>query len=323
MRRILVTGGAGFIGSNLIHKLLSDGGWRITCIDNFDPFYSRSQKELNVRRFFDNSNFEFVEGDVCNPDDLEDLETPDIIVHLAGKAGVRQSIEDARTYHHVNLGGTQSLLDFSKKRGIKQFLFASSSSVYGLNGNMPWRESDIALPISPYASSKFAAETLGHVYSYLYGIRFIALRFFTVYGPGQRPDLAIFRFFHSILHNEAISVFGNGDSMRDYTYIDDIVNGIISALSYKASNFEIINIGNNQTIPLKVLIETIEKICNRKSILKYHPAQPGDLFSTCADITKANQLLKYAPETVLLEGLANFYDWFRTNESLLQNRIGM
>jgi UDP-glucuronate 4-epimerase len=322
MKHILVTGGAGFIGSNLIHKLLLTGGWRVTCLDNFDPFYSRRQKEINVRSFFDNPHFELIEGDVCNAADLEKLETPDVIVHLAGKAGVRQSIEEAGAYFNVNVGGTQTLLDFSKKRAIRQFVFASSSSVYGINENIPWREKDMALPISPYASSKFAAEMLGHAYSHLFGIRFIALRFFTVYGPGQRPDLAVYKFFHSILRNEEIPVFGKGDSRRDYTYIDDTINGIIAALSYENSNFEVINIGNNQTVPLTALIAAIERVCNRKAIFKYHPAQAGDLFCTCADITKANLALKYIPETDLLKGLTNFYNWFKANESLLNRYAG-
>ncbi|AEV98694.1 epimerase [Niastella koreensis] len=320
MKRILVTGGAGFIGSNLIKKLLSTGCYHITCLDNFDNFYAREQKELNINNFFNDACFEFIEDDIRNVHKHASLDNIDVIIHLAAKAGVRPSIQEPELYQNVNIGGTQALLEFARKRNIKQFLFASSSSVYGVSPNVPWNENDRMLPISPYACSKYASEMFGYTYSHLYKIRFIALRFFTVYGPAQRPDLAIHKFFNCIHQKKPITIFGNGDTARDYTYIDDIVQGIIAAIDYDASDFEVFNLGNHRTVSLNNLIRNIEQICGSRAILQYYPEQPGDVPLTYADIGKAVSLLNYKPSTDLLSGLGNFYNWYTKNHQLL--RVG-
>jgi UDP-glucuronate 4-epimerase len=309
-KRILITGAAGFIGSNLIRSLLQDGRYYVVGLDNFDAFYPRAEKEKNIAHFSKDKNFQFYEGDIRNNADVDALVDIDVIVHLAAKAGVRPSIKDPILYQEVNVGGTQNLLEFARRRNITQFVFASSSSVYGINEQVPWSEEDKLMPISPYASTKLSCEMLGHVYSHLYGIRFLALRFFTVYGPGQRPDLAIHKFFKSIIHGEAIPVFGDGSSSRDYTYVGDTVKGIEAAICYESSNFEIINLGNHRTIALSELIQAIEETCGIKAIIDRQPEQPGDVPQTYADIQKANKLLNYQPSTDLKTGLDNFYSWY-------------
>lgn len=316
MKRILLTGGAGFIGSSLTQKLLIDSRYHITCIDNFDSFYSRDQKEDNISFFIGHPNYTLIEGDIRNYDDLNQAGHVDIIIHLAAKAGVRPSIQDPFNYHDVNVTGTQNLLEFAKKRNVTQFIQASSSSVYGTNINLPWHEDEKLFPISPYASSKLSDEMLGHVYAHLYGMRFIALRFFTVYGPKQRPDLAIHKFFDNIVNDLPITVFGNGDSFRDYTFIDDIVRGIESAITYDASGYEIINIGCGNPVTLTKLITIIENICGKKAIIDHHSMQPGDVRGTFASINKAQKLLGYQPVTNLEEGLRIFYDWFMSSEKM-------
>jgi UDP-glucuronate 4-epimerase len=242
-----------------------------------------------------------------------------VIVHIAAKAGVRPSIDDPLAYQRTNVIGLQHLLDFAKAGNIKQFIFASSSSVYGINDHFPWKEDEKLMPISPYAMTKQAGEMLGHVYSKLYGIRFIALRFFTVYGPSQRPDLAIHKFTKAILRNEAITVYGNGSTSRDYTYVDDIIQGVMAAISYDKSDFEIINLGNHYTVTLTELIKAIEKTIGTKAIIEQLPEQAGDVPKTFADITKAKALLGYDPATPLEEGLKKFYDWFIENRELLMD----
>ena len=309
-KRILITGAAGFIGSNLVSSLLRNGGHNIIGLDNFDDFYSRDQKEKNINPFRSNADFHFVEGDVTKMSDLSALGEIDVIVHLAAKAGVRPSILDPISYQSVNVGGTQNLLEFARQRNIRQFVFASSSSVYGINEHVPWSEEDKLMPISPYASTKLSCEMLGHVYSHLYGIRFLALRFFTVYGPGQRPDLAIHKFFKSIINGRPIPVFGDGSTRRDYTFVGDTVKGIEGAIDYEGSDFEIINLGNHLTITLSDLISAIELTCDKKAIIDRHPEQPGDVPQTYANISKAKKLLQYHPETKLNEGLEKFYDWY-------------
>ncbi len=312
MDHVLVTGGAGFIGSNLIEALLTKGNYRITCLDNFDDFYSLEQKKWNISRFAHHPNFKLIEGDIR---DIKCLGKIDddliIIVHLAAKAGVRPSIKDPILYQDVNVGGTQVLLEFARERSVKQFVFASSSSVYGINKKVPWKETGSLLPISPYASTKLSGEMLGHVYSHLYGIRFLALRFFTVYGPSQRPDLAIHKFFRSIMTNSPIPVFGDGSTSRDYTFIADTIKGIMAAMNYQGSGFEIINLGNHKTIKLSDLIGAIETICGKQAIIDWQAEQPGDVPITFADISKAKRLLDYNPTTELQEGLASFQKWFK------------
>ncbi|MCO4292874.1 GDP-mannose 4,6-dehydratase [Solitalea sp. MAHUQ-68] len=316
MKHLLITGGAGFIGSNLIKLLLSERKFKITCVDNFDPFYPRNIKELNLVPFKNHPDFELLEFDLADETSIkEQLRSQyDAIIHLAGKAGVRPSIEQPLAYQRANVNATQNLLEFAKNKGIKQFVFASSSSVYGINPNVPWNESEPLMPISPYASTKLSCEQLGHVYSHLYGIRFLALRFFTVYGPGQRPDLAIHKFFKAIMNNESIPVFGDGSTSRDYTFISDIISGIKACIDYEQSNYEIINLGNHQTVTLNELIEAIELTCGKKAIINRLPLQPGDVPKTYADVSKAIRLLNYQPKTELKEGLQKFYEWYCINK---------
>lgn len=319
-KRILLTGAAGFIGSNLTRSLLQSGKYQVIGLDNFDSFYPRELKEKNTKPFDSNPDYRFVEGDIRNMAELAALDEIDVIIHLAAKAGVRPSIQDPILYQDVNVGGTQNLLEFARQRGIKQFVFASSSSVYGINKHIPWHEEEKLIPISPYASTKLSCEMLGHVYSHLYGIRFLALRFFTVYGPAQRPDLAIHKFFKSILNGQPIPVFGDGSTSRDYTFVEDTVKGIEAAISYDRSDFEIINLGNHRTVTLSELIRAIEKICGKTAIIDRQPEQPGDVPQTYADISKAQKLLNYQPETDLETGLLRFYDWYLGNQNALSNR---
>jgi UDP-glucuronate 4-epimerase len=322
MSHYVITGGAGFIGSNLVRTLLnSDPSVQITCIDNFDPFYSIEIKKLNMRDFAGNSRFRFLNNDlaVTSGKELSAAITDpvDAIVHLAAKAGVRPSIIDPVSYQQANVIGLQNMLDFAKEKKIKQFAFASSSSVYGVNDHFPWKEEEQLMPISPYASTKLSGEMLGHVYYKLFGIRFLALRFFTVYGPGQRPDLAIHKFTKAILKGKPITMYGDGSTSRDYTFVNDTVQGIIGAIHYDKSDFEIVNLGNSDTVSLKELIEAIEETVGKKAVIEQHPDQPGDVPRTFADIGKAKKLFGYNPHTKIKPGLAEFYKWFTANSELL------
>ena len=312
-KHAVVTGGAGFIGSHLAERLLIDG-WRVTVVDNFDDFYDPALKEGNVSHHLGNDRYTLVRADIRDLAALDRQlrESYHVIVHLAARAGVRPSIERPLLYQDVNVRGTHNVLEFARARGIPQFVFASSSSVYGVNPKIPWREDDSDLqPISPYASTKISGELLGHVYSRLFGIRFIALRFFTVFGPRQRPDLAIRSFAQRILAEEPIPIFGDGHSLRDYTYIDDIVDGICAAMRYRASGYEVINLGNNRPVRLLELVIALESVLGRRARIEQLPDQPGDVPRTCADITKAQRLLAYAPRTSLADGLEQFASWLR------------
>jgi UDP-glucuronate 4-epimerase len=265
--------------------------------------------------FINNPNVKFLTIDILDEQALLNnlTEQYSVIIHLAAKAGVRPSIEKPIDYQDVNVKGTQNMLEFAKLKNIKQFVFASSSSVYGVNKNFPWKESDAVLnPISPYASTKISGELLGHVYSHLYGIRFIALRFFTVFGPRQRPDLAIHLFSKKILNNEKINVFGNGSTRRDYTYISDLIEGIFNSIHYIRTPFEVFNLGNHHTVSLTEMIETIELEFEKKAIIDYLPEQMGDVPITFADISKAEQLLNYNPKTSFKEGIKQFKEWLQT-----------
>lgn len=322
MKHYLITGGAGFIGSNLIRTLFREQpDLKITCIDNFDPFYSPELKQFNIREFKANPGFQFIFHDISTSsvDDLNDSipGNIDVIIHLAAKAGVWLSIQNPVAYQQTNVIGLQNMLEFARNREIKQFVFGSSSSVYGINDHYPWKEDEQLLPISPYAMTKLSGEMLGHVYSKLFGIRFIALRFFTVYGPSQRPDLAIHKFMKAILHERPITVYGDGSTSRDYSYVDDIVNGIISAIGYKSSEFEIINLGNNYPVKLSELIKEIELVTGKKAIIENLPEQQGDVPKTFADLSKAKRLLNYEPKTSLKTGLQKFFEWFIENKELL------
>ena len=314
-KNILVTGAAGFIGSHLVERLLKEG-YKVTGIDNFDPFYDRKIKEGNLRNVLNNPNFKFIELDIRDYKGLFNKLVADynVIAHIAAKAGVRPSINDPIEYQEVNLYGTQNLLEFAKHKGINQFVFTSSSSVYGINKNVPWKESDhVLLPISPYASSKVSAELLGHVYSKIHNIRFIALRLFTVYGPRQRPDLAIHKFVKLALEDKPVPFYGDGTTSRDYTYVEDIVDGVIKGINYKDSMYEVINLGNHHAITLQELVKEIEKSLNKKMKLEKLPKQPGDVDNTYADITLAKKLLKWNPQVTLNDGIKNFVNWFVHN----------
>ena len=310
MKSVLITGVAGFIGSNLAESLVAQG-WKIVGLDNFDPYYSFDIKQRNLWTLSQSSRFQFVEADIRDFAGLcrQVSGQFDAIVHLAAKAGVRPSLADPQGYQQTNVQGTQNMLDLAKRLGVKQFVFASSSSVYGVNPNVPWHEDDHVLkPISPYASTKVSGELLGHVYSHLYGIRFIALRFFTVYGPRQRPDLAISKFSRLILSGEPLPFYGDGSTRRDYTYIEDIVGGIRAAMEYDGSMYEAINLGNNHTISLMELVHNLEDLLRMKAQLHRYPEQPGDVRQTWASISKAKNLLDYEPRTEFRDGLRRFVE---------------
>ena len=310
MPHALITGGAGFIGSHLVDSLLRDR-YRVTVVDNFDPFYDRSIKLANVASHQTASSWRLVEGDIRDPAVLDALPGDiDVVVHLAAAAGVRPSIADPVRYQEVNVAGTQKLLEMARARGIQQFVFASSSSVYGVNPNLPWSEDDHVLrPISPYASTKISGELLGHVYAHLHGIRFLALRLFTVYGPRQRPDLAIHKFARLILDGRPIPLYGDGSTRRDYTYVDDIVAGIRGAMTHEDTPFEVINLGNDRTVSLTELVRALEDVLGRRATLEWLPDQPGDVPQTWANIDKARRLFGYEPKTKLLDGVRRFVEW--------------
>jgi UDP-glucuronate 4-epimerase len=313
VKHALVTGGAGFIGSHLVDRLLKEG-WQVTVVDNFDPFYDPAIKRKNISTHFDYETYRLLKIDIRDMGAFQEKLTDDydVIVHLAAKAGVRPSIQDPIGYQEVNVKGTQNLLEFARHRGIKQFIFGSSSSVYGINPNVPWKEDDYVLkPISPYASTKVSGELLGHVYSHLYGIRFIALRFFTVYGPRQRPDLAIHKFARLMIEGRPIPIYGEGSSRRDYTYIDDIIEGVRRAMDYTDTLYEVINLGNNQTVSLLEMVRTLEEALGIKAKLEFFPPHPGDVPQTWADMEKAERLLGFRPKTRFEKGIEEFVKWVK------------
>ena len=319
MSHVLVTGAAGFIGSHLVDSLLADG-WRVTAVDSFDPFYPAAIKERNIAAHLAHANYALSRIDIRDATALHALATRyDAIIHLAARAGVRPSIADPRTYQEVNVTGTQNLLEFARQTATPHVVFASSSSVYGVNPNTPWRESDYVLqPISPYASTKVSGELLGHVYSHLYGIRFIALRFFTVYGPRQRPDLAIHNFARKMLAGTPIPVFGDGTTRRDYTFISDIVSGIRGALAYDRSRYEVVNLGNDRTVTLTEMITELERALGVSATIDRQPEQPGDVPQTWASVDKARVLLGYRPETPFPTGIDRFCQWLRDTSETAQ-----
>ena len=315
MDRALITGGAGFIGSHLARNLL-ELSWDVTVVDNFDPFYSKSIKLANVLAEQKSSRFHLIEADIRDFESLleQAAGSYDVIVHLAAKAGVRPSILKPDEYLETNVKGTQNMLNFARHCGVKQFIFASSSSVYGVNKRVPWSETDhVLLPISPYAGTKVSGELIGHVYAHLFDIRFVALRFFTVYGPRQRPDLAIHKFARMMLEGSPIPVFGDGSTRRDYTYIEDILRGIIAAMHYDRSRYEVVNLGNNRTVSLMEMISALEDALGKKAELSYETEQPGDVPLTYADISKAKELLGYEPRIPFDIGIRNFVAWLRSS----------
>jgi UDP-glucuronate 4-epimerase len=311
---ILITGAAGFIGSHLSEKLLGEGHV-ITAIDNFDPFYPRAIKLNNIEACLKSKNFRLHEGDITEISSVigEGNYKPDLVIHLAARAGVRPSIDNPSAYIATNVKGTFSVLEWMRKQGCRKMIFASSSSVYG-NNAIPFTEKDsVDAPISPYAFTKKSGELLNHTYHHLYGFSIINLRFFTVYGPRQRPDLAIHKFFRLIKENKAIDIYGDGSTGRDYTYIDDIVSGISSSIeriNKPESLYEIINLGNSKPVLLTELVEAIENTVGRKAERKYRPMQEGDVDRTFADITQAKEKLGYSPSTSLAIGLQSFLKWY-------------
>lgn len=314
---IVVTGCAGFIGSHLSEKLLANGN-QVIGVDNFDPFYDRQVKERNLSAFKNHPNFRFAEIDLADlaalSQELKD-DAIDVIVHLAGKAGVRPSIEDPQGYIRANILATQNILDVMKNKGIKKMAFASSSSVYGNTKETPFHEEqDMSRPISPYAFSKKACELINYTYHALYGLDIINMRFFTVFGPRQRPDLAIHKFTKLILSGQEIPMFGDGSTSRDYTYYEDTVSGIQGAINYLNAHqgvYETINLGNNQPVKLTDMIIAIEKATGVKANIKQLPMQAGDVDITFANIEKAKRLMRYNPQYSFEEGVQNFVDWYR------------
>tara|TARA_Y100000589_G_scaffold330878_1_gene382002 strand:+ start:1991 stop:2941 length:951 start_codon:yes stop_codon:yes gene_type:complete len=310
---ILVTGGVGFIGSHVCEHLL-DAGHTVCALDDLNDFYDPAIKQNTLRELQAKAqSFAFVHADITERDELDEVLASmsfDQIIHLAARAGVRPSLEQPALYQRVNVEGTTNLLEAARKRGIKKVTIASSSSVYGINSNIPFSEEDpIFRAISPYAASKLACEALGHTYHHVYGMDICMLRFFTVYGPRQRPDLAIHKFAKLLQANQPITVFGNGSSSRDYTYITDTVAGVI-ACTEQEFGYEIINLGESETVELNRLIELLETDFKIKADIIHQPEQPGDVPITYANIEKAQRLLGYHPKTKIEDGIPKFVEWF-------------
>lgn len=314
-RSILVTGGAGFIGAKAADLFLREG-WRVGIIDDFNDFYDPAIKRANIAAL--SGQPEVFEGDICDPAAVERAFAPgwDVVLHLAARAGVRPSIENPDLYARTNVLGTLQVLDAAVKHKVGKFLFASSSSVYGATDEVPFRESAaLRRTFSPYAATKVSGEQICSTYSSLHGLPVVILRFFTVYGPGQRPDLAIHKFTRAIWEGRPIQQFGDGSSRRDYTYIDDIVQGVRGAVDYSRAKFDIFNLGESETTSLTGLIAAIESALGKKAVIERMPDQPGDMPATWADISKARLLLGYAPQTKISEGIPKFVEWFRTTVS--------
>ena len=315
--RILITGVAGFIGSNLADSLIDSN--YIAGIDNFDPFYDRVIKENNLSNLKDNDNFSFYEMDLLDLEKLDDIcrtENIDLIIHLAAKAGVRPSIADPVGYTRHNVEATVNILEVARRNGIKNIILASSSSVYGNNIKVPFSEEDnVDFPISPYAASKKACELMSHSFAKLHNQKIAALRFFTVYGRRQRPDLAIAKFTRMIDQDEPIPFYGDGTTERDYTYIDDIIDGIEKCMDWLARQddgcWDVFNLGENQTTTLSSLVKTIEGALGKKAILDKQPMQPGDVKRTFANIDKAKQIFGYSPKTQIKEGISEYVKYYR------------
>ena len=309
--KILVTGGAGFIGSHVVRALLQAGN-AVAALDDFNDFYDPAIKRANVRAF--DGNAEVIEGDIRDADKTKEVVVRgkyEAIVHIAARAGVRPSVLNPRAYIETNVVGTYNLLEAARAAEVGQFVLASSSSVYGLANKVPFSE-DLAIPqtLSPYAATKLAAEHLCGNYSHLYGLPVVVLRFFTVYGPAQRPDLAIHKFTDRIFHGQPVQQYGDGSTRRDYTYVDDIVQGVVGALKYRRTPFEIFNLGENQTTTLSELIASIENALGKNAIIEHLPEQQGDMPLTCANIDKARASLGYHPKVQISDGIPKFIDWY-------------
>jgi len=314
----LVTGGAGFIGSNLCDRLLREGH-EVWVFDDLNDFYSPARKERNIREFLSSPQFHFVKGDLRDRRAIDDLFASaqfDQVVHLGARAGTWPSLKDPALYQEVNVLGTTYILEACRARKIKKITIASSSSVYGANTKLPFSETDpIRQPISPYACSKLACEALGHVYHHIHGMDVIMLRFFTVYGPRQRPDLAIYKFAGLIQQGKPIPVFGDGSTARDYTFVTDTLDGIMAATRTECG-FEIFNLGESVAVPMSRLIELLEQSLGKKALIERLPLPAGDVPLTCADISKAERLLGYHPRVKIEEGIRRFIDWFRAEAAV-------
>lgn len=317
--KIVITGVAGFIGSHLGEKLISLGH-EIIGIDNFDPFYPKKFKESNLAVLRASGKFSFYEADIRSKQSIKDIfnaSSIDLVVHLAAKAGVRPSIEQITEYYEVNIDGTVNLLECMREANVTKLVFASSSSVYGNNEKTPFSETDfVDNPISPYAATKKSGELLCHVYYSLYQFDINCLRFFTVFGPRQRPDLAIHKFTRLIDQGKEVPFFGDGSTSRDYTYVDDIVSGILCAIN-NLKGFNVYNLGESRVIKLNELILSIEKALNKKAKLNKQPLQPGDVQKTFADISKAREEIGYNPQYDFETGIKQFVDWYKKNEKNL------
>jgi len=316
MSRVVVTGAAGFIGSHVCERLLADG-WQVTGIDCFDTFYDPEVKRQNLRDCLSSDGFTLVECDIRDERAVDQVlaDRADVVIHLAARAGVRSSIETPQLCQDVNVGGTCALLEVARQHSVGRFVFASSSSVYGNNKKVPFAESDdVGYPISPYAATKRAGELLCHTYHHLYGMDVFCLRLFTVYGPRQRPDLAIHKFARLMEAGEAIPVYGDGTTMRDYTYIDDIVAGILAAVE-RCKGYRIYNLGNDQPVSLNDLIAALETALGKKAIWHRLPVQEGDVDQTHADISRARADLDWSPTTDLQTGLSRFAEWLRAQNA--------
>ena len=322
MNSYFITGGAGFIGSSLSTRLINEGN-KVIAIDNFCDFYDEKVKENNVKDLLQNENFKLYRADIRDRQALKkifDENEIDVVMHLAAMAGVRPSIENPVLYQEVNCMGTQNILEEMKAHNVKNLVMASSSSVYGNCKEVPFREDMIVdFAISPYAATKKANEVMTHVYHKLFNMNVIMLRFFTVYGPKQRPDLAINKFTRLMLNNEEIPMFGDGSTSRDYTYIDDIVDGIMKSCEYTMSHenvYEILNLGNSSPVSLKEMINTIAKTIGVEAKIKQLPMQPGDVDRTYADVSKAKNLIGYEPKISFEDGIRNFVNWYKENQEL-------
>ncbi|MBN2289607.1 MAG: GDP-mannose 4,6-dehydratase [Candidatus Glassbacteria bacterium] len=309
--QMLVTGGAGFIGSHLVERLLAEGH-EVTCLDNFNHYYDPAVKRRNISPLLEDKRFTLVEADIRDMDTLRSLFRErrfDKVIHLAAQPGVRLSLQNPGLYMNINVTGTLNLLEALREFGTESFIFGSSSSVYGATEAIPFREDGELKPISPYGASKRAGELLCEVYRHVYRIPIVVLRFFTVYGPRQRPDMAIHKFIRQIDRGGKISLYGDGLSRRDYTFVADIVDGIVAALD-KGFAFETFNLGNSEPVALRHLISTIEDCLGKKAVIENLPEQPGDPFVTYADIEKSGRLLDYRPQVKIEQGLERFVRWY-------------
>ena len=319
-QRIVLTGGAGFIGSHVAEALLRQGV-QLTIVDNLDAFYAPAWKKANLEEIRRAGDYAFAGVDICAMERMREVVArarPEAVIHLAARAGVRPSIEQPLLYERVNVGGTLNLLELCREFGVGKFLFGSSSSVYGATSRTPFSEDQVELrPLSPYAATKLAGEMLCYAYAHLFALPVICLRFFTVYGPRQRPDLAIHKFTALMEAGKPVPIFGDGSTGRDYTYVDDVVAGVLAALDYQPQPangvaFEVFNLGNSRPVKLMELVELLEHVTGRKALRDQKPLQPGDVPLTWADISKAGRLLGYRPTTRLEEGLKWFLAWYRT-----------